>query len=576
MVIFENQLIKRQVETLYRNLPSIVFFVCFATTAVAGTLIVKFPAPTLLFWAAYMYVVSLMRYIFAKQFKSTVLTEANLKFWLYWFLFFSILTGMGSGFLTYYYFSLDNIVYSVFVFLTYIGFLSAGALSNSIYLPAFFAYSLPPTIMSLLALLGNEDPAMSILAILVAIYYVVLLVFARNSNQAFIENALWDMERNSLVGELRQQKETAEQAIKAKSNFFAAASHDLRQPLHALGLFNDALRHRIHDPESTEILDKISSSTQALNELLHGMLDISRLDASVIENCPKNIHLLGSLNLVHQEFYERAYEKELKLIFNIDEEIYVNIDSTLCERVIRNLVDNAIKYTDHGFVKVTAEKLEGFVVLKIEDSGIGIPKDQLENVFTEFGQLANPERDKQKGLGLGLSIVRRLCKLMGVKIALSSTFGSGTAVSLWLPLGEQTENNEIDRVRTLTQGNSQVLVVEDDRAVMDGMKLFLETLGFYVSTAEDAQQAIHLSKKNIPDLIIADYRLPGDIDGLGLLDIIREYHDTYIPAILVTGETAPDTIQEIKSANVMVLHKPVESELLEDKINEVLYPSISQ
>lgn len=561
---------KKQLEALYGNVATIVFFIFFATAAVGGTLITEFSKTPVLLWAAYMCLVSIIRLMFARHLKKTGFEKRGLNFWLNIFLLFSALTGIGTGFLTYYFFDTNNLIYSVFVFVTYVGFLSAGILSNSVYMPAFFAYSLPPTLMVLVSLLLSDDSALSTLAIMVCFYYVVLIGFARKANKAFQENVKWDLERDTLVNELREQKETAEQAIKAKSNFFASASHDLRQPLHALGLFHDALRYRIQEPENLEILDKITHSTQALNELLHGMLDISKLDASVVENSPRDINLFESLSLVNQEFYARAKEKKLDLAFNISSDLNAFVDVSLFERVVRNLVDNAVKYTNKGFVYVTATQVDDSIVLRIEDSGIGIPSDQLENVFSEFNQLDNPERDKQKGLGLGLSIVRRLCKLMRIDISLHSVFGKGTSITLTLPVGEKVEDDEVETDRTLTRGNSDILVIEDDKAVLEGMQLLLETFGFSVATAVDAESAVSLSKRSIPDLIIADYRLPGELDGLVLIDSIREYHNKVIPAILVTGDTAPDRIKHVENADVVVLHKPVEPEVLENAINNAL------
>ncbi len=565
---------QKQLEALYNNVPTIVIFIALATTVVALTLAFTFPIVPVILWAAYMLIACFARWVSFRQFKKHGLEKFGETFWVTLFLFFSILTGAGTGHLVLYYFDPNNFVYAVFVFGTYAGFLSAGILSNSMFMPAFFAYSLPPTLMVLAKLFIVDEHALGTLAIMVGFYYVALIGFARNANRIFKENVTWNLERDSLVQELREQKETAEQAIRAKSNFFASASHDLRQPLHALGLFHDALRYRIQEPENLAIMDKISSSTQALNELLHGMLDISKLDASVVENKPKDINLQESLRLVYSEFSARANEKDLQLTFDLAPEINVWVDPVLFERVVRNLVDNAIKYTDKGFVGMSAKIAEDLVHLKISDTGIGIPSNQQENVFSEFNQLGNPERDKQKGLGLGLSIVRRLCRLMHVGIELSSQENQGTTVLLTLPLGKSTDEIEQEMSDSMTVGDSKILVIEDDFAILEGMSLLLETFGFQVLKAIDSEQALEISKVSRPDLIIADYRLPGSIDGLELIDAIRDQHEICMPAVLVTGDTAPDRMRKTESADVVVLHKPVEPEVLESTITEALktYP----
>lgn len=559
-----------QLEALYKNVPSIVIFVALVSTAVGITLLFSFPAIPVLLWLGYMYANCLIRWFTLKHFKKEGYQTRGFSFWMNTFLLFSVTTGLGTGALVFNYFDPNNFVYTVFVLMTYTGFLSAGILSNSMYMPAFFAYSVPPTILVLISLFLHDDTTLWTLAVMVGFYYIALVGFARNANRTFKENVAWNQEKDSIVDQLREQKETAEQAIKAKSHFFASASHDLRQPLHALGLFHDALRYRIEKPENLALLDKISNSTQALNELLHGMLDISKLDASVVGNSPKDINLLESLRLVYSEFNERAFEKGLDLKFDLDPDVNIYVDPSLFERVVRNLVDNAIKYTDQGFVLLSAEVNDNQLFLKIKDSGIGIPDDQQENVFTEFNQLGNPERDKQKGLGLGLSIVRRLCNLMHVDIKLESQFGQGTTVLLRLPIGDKVDVFDIEKTQTLTQGNSNVLIIEDDEAILEGTALLLETFGFTVAKALTSEKALELSKQSRPNLIIADYRLPGEMDGIELIDEIRQHHEVYIPAILITGDTAPDRMKNVESADVVVLHKPVESEILENTINDAL------
>lgn len=566
---------QKQVEALYENVPMIVRFICLVTTFVAITLSFEFETMPVFLWAGYMYANCLVRWLTARQFKKEGYEKRGITFWLCLFLLFSVTTGFGTGALIFNYFDANNFVYSVFVIVTYSGFLSAGILSNSMHMSAFFAYSLPPTILVFVRLLVDDDATLATLAIMIGLYYVALIGFARNANHIFKQNISWNLEKSFLVDELRQQKETAEQAIKAKSRFFASASHDLRQPLHALGLFHDALRYRIKKPENLEIMDKISNSTNALNELFHGMLDVSKLDASAVENEPKNINLLESLRLVYSEFNVRAREKSLDLIFDLNPDINIYVDPCLFERAVRNLVDNAVKYTEVGSIKLSTELRDEKVVLMIVDSGIGIPEGKQEEVFSEFSQIDNHERDKQKGLGLGLSIVQRLCKLMNVEVKLESELGQGTTIYLMLPAGLQVEDYEDEKTQTLIEGNSNILIVEDDKAIMEGMTLLLETFGFKVAKALTSERALKLSKQFKPDLIIADYRLPGKVDGLDLIDTIRKYHDMSIPAILVTGDTAPDRIKNIDNADVIVLYKPVEAEVLENTINDALNLDLS-
>ena len=560
----------KQLESLYKQLPTIVIGTAMTVIVVSFALLFAFDAKPVLLWALYMLFLCTLRWFSGSQLKHEGVELRGVHFWLALFLFFSVLIGCGTGFLVYYFLDTNNFTYSVFVFVTYTGFLSAGILSNSCYMPAFFSYSLPPTLFVMFRLLIGDDSVYSILAIIVVFYYLAIIGFAKNANRIFMDNINWNRERDVLVDELRQQKEMAENAVKAKSNFLASASHDLRQPLHALGLFYDALRYRIKDPEQLEIMDKISTSTQALNDLLHSMLDISKLDASVVENNPRNIHLSEFMSPIYSEFSVRAKDKGIDLKMKIDDSLYVHADMMLFERVIRNLIDNAVKYTEKGNVDVVAYRTNANVDICISDTGIGIPEDQLENVFSEFNQLGNPERDKQKGLGLGLSIVKRLCELMDLEIDLQSVEGKGSKVVITAPAGGSTLEISNSDSESISTSDSTVLIIEDDMAILEGMSLLLETFGFSVLKAVTSKQAIRASSEARPDLIIADYRLPGKEDGLELIDAVRAYHQEYIPAILVTGDTAPDRIKITESADVIVLHKPVDPIVLEETIEKVL------
>lgn len=562
----------KQLESLYDHLPTIIAAIMLTVSVIGATLVFHFSPKDVILWVLFMWAVCSIRWISLKWMRKEGYEIKGVQFWLITFLILSALSGLGTGFLVYFFLDANNFLYSIFILMTYVGYLSAGILSNSCLMYAYFSYSLPATIMVLLRLLtdNSNEEIYTTLAIMFVFYYVLMTIFAKNANSIFMGRIQWNQERDSLVDELRQQKETAEQAVKAKNKFLASASHDLRQPLHALGLFHDTLRHRINKPESLEIMDKISKSTQALNDLLHSMLDISKLDASVVENSPSDIHLNTVLRPIYSEFSERAKEKNLRFYMNIDDSLYVHVDAILFERVVRNLIDNAIKYTEKGVIDVVAYRVNDSVDVCIADTGIGIPQDQLENVFSEFNQLGNPERDKQKGLGLGLSIVKRLCELMELDIDFKSTLDKGTEVTLNIPSSDSTVEVSSNYSDPISIRESIVLIIEDDVAILDGMSLLLETFGFNVLKAITTKQAMSSSSEVKPDLIIADYRLPGKEDGLELIDAVRAYHLQHIPAILVTGDTAPDRIKITNSADVLVLHKPVSPALLEETIEKIL------
>ena len=245
-------------------------------------------------------------------------------------------------------------------------------------------------------------------------------------------------DNNSLFDDVVNQKELAENAVLAKNQFLAAASHDLRQPLHAQGLFVTALEYSQLSPEGKTLAGKIKSSNDALSSLLNGLLDISQLDSDSSEYQAGEIELNPILQQIHQQYFDCAAENETEFELKVEPGLFVLSDKTLLSRLIRNLVDNAVKFTDKGKISILSKIEDGNLFLSISDTGKGIPEDEQKNVFNEFTQLNNPERDRQKGLGLGLAIVKRISNRISVPIDISSSVGKGTTFTLTLPLTTQS------------------------------------------------------------------------------------------------------------------------------------------
>jgi len=377
------------------------------------------------------------------------------------------------------------------------------------------------------------------------------------------------------VAVLENKKKEAEEAVKAKSNFFASASHDLRQPLHALGLFQDALRKRIDDPGSVEIMDKISNSTHSLNELLHSMLDISKLEASTVKNNPVKFNLRSSMENLRVEYEERSEEKGLDFIFKVPTNIDFYLDTVLFNRVVRNIVDNAIKYTKEGSVSIVVRKSakKDRWVMTISDTGQGIPADKQAEVFSEFSQLDNPERNRQKGLGLGLSIVDRLCTLMGIEIQLDSVFAKGTIIALILP--EEVRGSSLladdEKDATKEETSLTVLLVDDDNNILDGTSVLLKAEGWKVITAKSGAEALVVSRGKNIDCIVSDYILGDSMNGIELITELRDKADYNIPGILLTGYAKPNLLVEAGDAGLTILTKPTMGDDLLLAINEVVH-----
>ncbi|MBT9568529.1 MAG: response regulator [Thiobacillus sp.] len=362
------------------------------------------------------------------------------------------------------------------------------------------------------------------------------------------------------TADLAAKKDMAERANFAKSRFFAAASHDLRQPLHALSLFVAALKTRNTSSETQSLIENIEASTSAMESLFNALLDISRLDAGTIEAHPVHFSLRKLLGELDKQFSALAAEKHLRLRFRpCDVTLYS--DPLLVERILANLIANAIRYTDDGGILVACRRRGRMIRLSVFDTGRGIPPDQLDSVFQEFVQLHNPARDRSKGLGLGLAIVSRLGRLLGHRINVHSRPQHGSEFSMEVPCGDASQIQSPIPVSAPgpIPDDALVVLVDDESAILRGMAELFDNWHIDLITAHSAEEALQWLDTigRVPDVIVSDYRLPDDIDGIEVITRIREKYARDIPAILVTGDTAPDTILRISRAGFPLLHKPL-------------------
>lgn len=359
---------------------------------------------------------------------------------------------------------------------------------------------------------------------------------------------------------------------RAQNRFIAAASHDLRQPLHALGLYLSALRSHVVSSDGQAILDNTHRSTEALTQLLNSLLDISRLDAGVIDVCEMDFPLNELLQPLYQTFLPDAMERGLDL--NVPHSrLWVHTDRTLLDRILRNLVNNALHYTHQGSVSIEAVVEEDEVVVRVTDTGLGIPAIEQEAIFNEGYQLHNPERDRTKGLGLGLSIVRRLTHLLGLELRMDSIEGQGTRFEVvlrqaWPVIRSRGRDcSATVPVRREDPENVHglaIMVIDDEQDVREGMQMLLESEGCEVVTADSAETAVRtlIRLDFVPDMIVADYRLRDDQTGSEAIARVREETNEDIPAMIITGDTSPTRLKEAAASGLQLLHKPVATDEL--------------
>jgi signal transduction histidine kinase len=454
--------------------------------------------------------------------------------------------------------------------------LCAGAVGTTVgYMPALLTYLLPT--LGPLSVLWAVSPGIAKVgwienstAALIALLIVLLVALGRDAYRLFRESFEIRLQQAELNRQLAAALEQAEAANRAKTRFLASASHDLRQPIHTLSLFGAALSMRPLEESSREIVQQMNTALQILASQLDALLDVSKLDAGVVRVNPAQVELRPFLERIRKEFEPAARSKGLALSLACDAEGVAQTDPMLLERIVRNLVDNAIKYTDAGRVELALARAPGGFVVRVEDSGRGIDAAEQARVFEEFYQTANPERDRTKGLGLGLAIVKRLADLLQLRLEMDSLPGEGTRFRLFLAAAADTA--QVGAHAAAPEPASiaaHVLVVDDEEAIRVATKTLLESLGCRATLADGTERAVAAARSARPDVVLADFRLRGEDNGIAAVHAVRALYPD-LPAILLSGDIAPDRLREAEAAGIAMLHKPVPADMLKRAIAEAV------
>lgn len=446
---------------------------------------------------------------------------------------------------------------------------TAGVASAS-FLPALFGYYLP-SMLPLPYFLLQEPQGVRLLAgVLFVLYLPMYVGFVLRIHRGLIQTIRLRLEKAMLADELEQRTAIAEAATRDKSRFLAAASHDLRQPIHALSLFVETLKTELTTPQQAQLVHRVEQSVAAMDGLFHALLDISRLDSGVVVPRPSVFPAQAVLDNVTLTFAGLAAGRGLRLSV-APSRLWVRSDRVLCERVLHNLVSNAVRYTRTGGIVVGCRRREGSVVFEVWDTGPGIALEDQKEIFKEFVQLHNPERDRSQGLGLGLAIVSRVCELLDARLALDSVPGRGTRFRVALP---RTDAPVVDGHAVHAEATDDpiagavVAVVEDELQIREAMTLLLGRWGAEVVAASSGASliaALHSAPgraPRIPDAILCDYRLRQDESGIETVARIRDEFNAHIPAMLITGDTGEDRLREAHDSGLALLHKPVQPKAL--------------
>jgi signal transduction histidine kinase len=427
-----------------------------------------------------------------------------------------------------------------------------------------------------IARVALQDPELGWrMALVMTVAMGMTILLGRNYRQSFDGVIELKLRTEALAVQLAAEKAVADKARheaevanRSKTQFFTAASHDLRQPLHAMGLFAEALRQRTHEPEVAQLVNSINESVDALEGLFSELLDITRIDSGGVEVHPESFAMGEIFRKIRLHCEPAAFEKGLSLRIRGDRHVAL-ADPLLVERIVRNLVGNAIRYTADGTVLLSCRRRGDRLLLQVWDTGPGIREEERARVFEEFYQVPGSSTgtaEQKKGLGLGLAIVKRLAGLMGAPLALASVVGRGSVFTLELPVGQEARAPARSAAGKgpigLTLQGKLIVIVEDEPAVREGLQVLLTGWGASIVSLDSVAATREWANATDPSLIrpalvIADYRLEAGETGVAAITALRARFGAALPAIVATGSTMSGHEQEALEHDFHVLVKPV-------------------
>ena len=556
----EQQIRIDKILTIHRNMPLILIGNLLGSLPLAIILWDGSRGKLALGWIAALYLLTLVRWLHYRRLNEQDATSARILAQERAYVLLAFISGCIWGSSGILFLDSESKVQFIFLFLSLFAMTSGSMTSLSARPLNYLAFAIPAILPMTVNLFLQEDAFFAWMWLGALIYLSLIVMLSFNLHQSLDQALRLKYENRGLLENLRQQTEAAEQANRDKSRFLAAASHDLRQPLHAVNLFTEGLEKKLTTKAQAHDLEHIQLGLNSLDELFNALLDISRMDAGSITVNQTDFRIDSLLQKLAVQFTPEAEAKGLTLTVQSCEHS-IHSDPILLERMIRNLLGNAIRYTERGEVNMSCwEEAGDHLCIRITDTGPGIPEQHCEDVFAEFFQLNNPERDRGKGLGLGLAIVRRLSRLLDHPVEMHSELGKGSEFAIRAPIAERigvTADMVVEEPATDRLKHLLVMVVDNETEILDAMRTLLEGWQCQFAGAESTRKALQLVEEGLqPDFIVSDYRMPGDINGCELIQSLRDNLGA-VPALLISGDTGTDILRQTKEAGLILLAKPV-------------------
>lgn len=507
-------------------------------------------------------------------------TDINPTLWGQRFTATSLVSGVMWGYAAWLFYVPEAQTALVLLYVLIVGTAAGAVMISSYWMPGYLAYALPSVLLTALSLFINGDRNENVLGFMMCLLLLMLLSVAYKCREQAYESIRLRFENLDLIDRLAAAKERAEDASRAKTQFLASANHDLRQPVHALSLLSYSLKEELTTERGMTVYSQLNQTVSNLNSLLESLLDLSQLDSGALAVKPSIIYLPDLAGQLKSEFLSLCGQKQLEFrVRSLDAAVHT--DGTLLLRLLRNLLTNAVRYTQSGGVLLAFRQQGQNIVIQIWDTGIGIKQEEQRDVFREFYQVSNKARNSNEGLGLGLAICQKIIELLDLSLTMRSVFGKGTVFTITLPKADarlhalsparDTESHSILK-------NKKVLIIDDDLIGLGAISQVLSSVGMQTTLAQSAERAQELAEQSgTQDLIISDFRLSEDINGVTLIHQLQqlpEHRNT--AALIITGDTAPDVISHIKASGIEYLHKPVNTGQLLSTIESALIRNTSK
>ncbi|WP_298608133.1 ATP-binding protein [uncultured Thiothrix sp.] len=444
------------------------------------------------------------------------------------------------------------------------GVFTGGVLATLFHLPSLLSFTLCSLLPPLISSFIHAGIFHNWFGLSLCVYMLACAAFALNLHRFLLETLEQREDKKRLAQQLEEEKQRVERISQDKTRFLAAASHDLRQPLQALQFFHQALKDTPNQALETQpFIAGMETSLSALKSLLNGMLDIAQLDEGQ-QSVHKQVFPLNALfRRIHQQYEPLAAEAGIEFYYKSNH-YWVESDPLLIERIIQNLVHNAIKHMGKtGRILLGVKRHQNNICIQVRDNGIGIPRAEQEAIFKEFYQLHNPARQRSQGVGLGLSIVKRLSQLLGHNLSLWSQEDQGCIFKLDVPLVANSVIN-LNATKNPAASNAacakmkgKILVIEDDEQVLEALNLLLQLWGYEVVITANPEPQTLMNEHASFDFIISDYQLGSTKTGIDIIQQLRLLSQHPIPALLLTGNTSPALLEQLQEIDIAVSYKPI-------------------